>query len=142
MSRPVKLRLAFIAGVLCLLCSCEEDRYALAPRRCVDGQGRVIEDKYCESDETDFGYGTDNYVYVHHWYYGGEPGWIPYGRPVFGGTYIRPYQGSFYRPTQTMAEGRTVYSTDHVVTSGATTITRGVFGSTAAHFASPSGGGE
>lgn len=113
----------------------------MKPRRCVDAQGRVIEERYCEADQRDLGYGRPGYIYIHHWYYGGNPGWIPYGRPIFGGSYVRPMYGDFYAPTMRMQPDITVYSTDSAVVSGGTTVTRGVFGSSAEGFSAHGGGG-
>jgi hypothetical protein len=55
---------------------------------------------------------------------------------------VRPYEGDFYRPTPAMTPGQTVFSDDPAITSGASTVTRGVFGGTAHAFGAEGGGGE
>src|SRR5512138_2664720 len=68
------------------------------PRRCVDGGGLVVADRYC--DEEDRGGPVAGGYYPYRWYYGGPSGYVPTGSHVSGGSYTRPSGvASFAHPT-------------------------------------------
>ncbi len=161
--------LLWTVGTLALLfvSACSEPP-VMAPRRCVDNQNRVIDENVCEADQRLPGYGSPGFVYYHHWYYGGEPGYIPYGVYINGGTYVRPFgyynfyyprYGVTYRRTFVNYGGggaviRTGRSTTIVrgavggggfgrgVYSGGSTVSRGVFGGSARSYGGGFGAGE
>lgn len=85
-------------------------------QRCVDGNGQVVEDRYCRQ-------GPVGAPYAYHWWYGGS-GYYP-GERVSGGS-DRPTPG-----TSAVRTGSSGFSPD-----AAGSVSRGGFGATG------EGGGE
>ena len=65
-----------VLGGLLFLCGCDGQPRRQLAQRCVDNQGRVVDDKACEEESRRPGYGRPGYPYFYHWYWGGPTGYI------------------------------------------------------------------
>ena len=95
------------------------------PQRCVDQDGRVVEDHVCEDDERN-GLGQPGYIYRYHWYWGGPSSYVPVGTMVRGGTYEPPASDAEVFSPRSSGAQRT-----GVAMSPETAAERGLFGASA-----------
>jgi hypothetical protein len=119
---------ALVISAGLLLVGCDEQEKTQIPQRCVDDQGRVVDDHYCEADALRPGYGTPNFVYVYHWYWGGPTSYVPTGTVVRGGTYRAPAPETVEVFSPSVSGARPTA----VAVSPSTAAVRGLIGSSAA----------
>lgn len=112
------------------LCGCDEQPRRQLAQRCVDNQGRVVDDEVCEEESLRPGYGSPGYPYVYHWYWGGPTGYVPNGVVVRDGSYYAPRAANVevFSPTASGPKPTAI------ATSPSTAAARGLFGSSAHAF--------
>jgi len=119
-----------VLGGLLFLCGCDGRPRRQLAQRCVDNQGRVVDDKACEEESRRPGYGSHGYPYFYHWYWGGPTGYVPNGAVVRGGSYYAPRAANVDVFSPTVSGPKPT----GVATSPSTAATRGLFGSSAHAF--------
>ena len=128
------MRRALLVGVFALALlyasGCSRIQKTRVPQRCVDEEGRAVDDRYCEEDARREGYGRPGFVYRYHWYWGGGSSYVPPGSVIRGGTYTAPDPESVdvFSPTPSGARPT------GVAISPRTAAERGLFGSSAHEF--------
>jgi hypothetical protein len=122
--------LPLTTGSVLFLAGCNETPRRQLAQRCVDNQGRVVDDQACEDEARRPGYGHAGFPYAHHWYWGGPSSYVPNGAVVRGGSYYAP-------PAETVevfSPGVSGPRPTSVATSPSTAAARGLFGSSARAF--------
>lgn len=92
MKKSSLVSLGLTSAMAIALMGCDDDRREA--QRCVDQNGLVVDDKYCQQQPVTPGGGD----YVDHWYYGGR-GYYP-GETAAGGSYTPTPGYSAMRPSE------------------------------------------
>ena len=83
MKRSNTVQLTLLAAVAAAIAGCGRGQ---PPRRCVDANDVVVDDRFCRDNQS---YGSTGYV-PYHYYYGGPRGSVAPGTHLTGGSSVAP----------------------------------------------------